>query len=92
MIEFDETEFLNSAVEDSTLGVLFSFIDLIGREAYDGLLYSGDKHVRLNYQHCRNAVEIRGDTDSTRNGFICSYPDQNVQEEAEEVFTLADSG
>ena len=49
MIEFHEDEMLNTFVEGiSTLEVLLSFVDLIGREAYDNLLYEGDKWYNIS--------------------------------------------
>lgn len=60
MITFDESEYLHSPLSEDTLRVLLNFVpDIIPREVYDQLLYSGDKYVRVHTRHCKHDIKKR---------------------------------
>ena len=97
LIEFHEDEMLNTFVEGtSTLGVLLSFLDIIGREAYDNLLYVGDKYARLHSPCARNVREVRSDLDSCDYVFDIFNQDNREEPpdpaEVAQVPALVDSG
>lgn len=84
-IEFHESEYLKSLVDDETLRIVLLFF---GQEFKDKLLYRGRAYVGLNHTNVRNPLEVRGNSYSVRNGLVRGTEDESVQTEDEEVYAV----